>query len=315
MIELISVIVPVYNVQTYLDRCIQSIVGQDYQNLEIILVENGSSDCSMALCCKWAEQDARIRVLSVQDNHGVSAARNLGMESARGDLWMFVDSDDYLPPDAVQILYDRMKEDKSDLVMGKHLHAVADGSATDKMCSWMTDCVLSPEEILENPTGQEFPVCLWGKLYRRSVWEEIVLPPLVCGEDLWVFPQILARCQRVSVTEQVVYFYFQHLSSVMHQKGEIRKKDEFLATMHMVGCVLEKGYLLAARRWLSRAIYQGMEISDRKAAKWILCQNLNAGEIKTLCCGMSLKQRILIVSMFIPGFFSVIQWITGRNRK
>lgn len=102
--ELISVIVPVYNVESYLDRCISSIVQQTYQNLEIILVDDGSTDRSGAICDAWQQKDKRIRVIH-KKNGGVSSSRNTGMEQAQGRFWGFVDSDDYIAPDMYEYLY------------------------------------------------------------------------------------------------------------------------------------------------------------------------------------------------------------------
>lgn len=102
--ELISLIVPVYNVETYLDRCISSIVKQTYKNLEIILVDDGSTDRSGTMCDAWMQKDKRIRVIH-KKNGGLSSARNAGIEMAHGKFWGFIDSDDYIAPDMYEYLY------------------------------------------------------------------------------------------------------------------------------------------------------------------------------------------------------------------
>ena len=110
----ISVIVPVYKVEAFLDRCVQSIVSQSYKNLEIILVDDGSPDNCPSLCDAWAAKDSRIKVIH-KENGGLSDARNAGMAIATGELMGFVDSDDWIAPGMYQHLYDRMKEDNSDI--------------------------------------------------------------------------------------------------------------------------------------------------------------------------------------------------------
>ena len=110
----ISVIVPVYKVEPYLDKCVSSIVNQTHKNLEIILVDDGSPDNCPAMCDAWAEKDSRIRVMH-KTNGGLSDARNAGMAVATGELMAFVDSDDWIVPDMYEYLYQRLTEDNSDI--------------------------------------------------------------------------------------------------------------------------------------------------------------------------------------------------------
>ena len=112
--ELISIVVPVYKVEPYLDKCVSSIVNQTYKNLEIILVDDGSPDNCPVMCDAWAEKDNRIRVIH-KPNGGLSDARNAGMSAATGELIAFVDSDDWIAPDMYEKLYHRLTEDGSDI--------------------------------------------------------------------------------------------------------------------------------------------------------------------------------------------------------
>ena len=120
MEPLISVVIPVYKVEPYLDKCICSVVNQTYRKLEIILVNDGSPDRCPQMCDKWALIDSRIRVIH-KENGGLGYARNDGIESSNGEFIMFVDSDDYLSLDAIQCLYERMIADGSDMAVGKHV--------------------------------------------------------------------------------------------------------------------------------------------------------------------------------------------------
>ena len=112
--ELISIIVPVYRVEPYLDRCVQSIVDQTYQNLEIILVDDGSPDNCPAMCDAWAAKDSRVKVIH-KENGGLSDARNAGLAAAAGEYIGFVDSDDWISPDMYRLLYENMAEHGSDV--------------------------------------------------------------------------------------------------------------------------------------------------------------------------------------------------------
>ena len=144
--EKISVIVPVYEVEAYLDRCVQSIVDQTYTNLEIVLVDDGSPDNCGAMCDAWAEKDSRIRVIH-QENGGLSAARNAGLAVATGDLIGFVDSDDYVSGDMYQLLWENMKTEGSDIAVCGVQMVYDDGTLgqpfTKEGC-----CVLRGEEVL-----------------------------------------------------------------------------------------------------------------------------------------------------------------------
>ena len=110
----ISVIIPVYKVEEYINRCIKSVVNQTYDNLEIILVDDGSPDNCPVICDKWAEKDSRIKVIH-KNNGGLSDARNMGMKIASGELIGFIDSDDWISKEMYQLLYENMKENESDI--------------------------------------------------------------------------------------------------------------------------------------------------------------------------------------------------------
>lgn len=113
--KLVSVVIPVYNVENYLNDCVKSVVNQTYQNLEIILVDDGSTDSSPQMCDQYAKQDNRIKVIH-QENSGVAIARNVGIKNASGSYLYFLDSDDYLVPNAIQIMYDTIEKEKSEIV-------------------------------------------------------------------------------------------------------------------------------------------------------------------------------------------------------
>ena len=119
--KLISVIVPVYNSEKYVNRCIDSILNQTYENLEVILIDDGSSDGSLKICESWAEKDNRIKILK-QKNSGVSSARNLGIENASGDYVAFVDNDDWLRPEMYETMLSLAEKEKSDVTVCKFIN-------------------------------------------------------------------------------------------------------------------------------------------------------------------------------------------------
>lgn len=207
--ERISVIVPVYKVEPYLDRCITSIVQQTYSDLEIILVDDGSPDGCPAICDRWAEKDDRIQVIH-KENGGVSSARNAGLEVATGQLVMFVDSDDFLSEDAVTCLAELYTKYRAQLVSGSYRLL--------KIANRHIDYVHSGEKCL---SGQEFfdhaPSVFtellhgaWAKLYETQVIREHSLrfPEGVrFGEDFSFLLSYLACIRSVAYTPKIIYFY------------------------------------------------------------------------------------------------------------
>ena len=144
---LISVIVPVYKVEAYLDRCVQSIVDQTYRNLEIILVDDGSPDNCPAMCDAWAEKDSRIRVIH-KENGGLSDARNAGMAVTAGEFVGFVDSDDSIAPEMYQMLLERMNADGSDIAACGVEMVFEDGSPA-RLLTKSGNCILNRDAAME----------------------------------------------------------------------------------------------------------------------------------------------------------------------
>lgn len=168
----ISVIVPVYKVEPYLDKCISSIVNQTYKNLEIILVDDGSPDNCPAMCDAWAEKDSRIRVLH-QRNQGGGAARNAGLDLASGSLIAFVDSDDYIVPDMYAHLY-TLLEQSVDIAECSYVEVVGDDAVF--ACGYETHSYTVQEAMEEHIRDRVFRQLIWNKLYRRHVMDGIRFP-------------------------------------------------------------------------------------------------------------------------------------------
>lgn len=212
----ISVIVPVYNVEKYLDRCVQSIVDQTYTNLEIILVDDGSPDNCPAMCDAWAEKDSRIKVIH-KENGGGGAARNEGLKIAAGEYIAFVDSDDYISPRIYEYLIGLFDEE-TDIAECGFITTWEDNAdfdlpenGNDVLCC---DRVSAMGKTIENKC---FRQVIWNKLYRRSVVEGIFFPPgKSIDDEFWTYKAIGgARLLKSSPTR--LYAYRQQDNSVMHQ--------------------------------------------------------------------------------------------------
>ena len=225
-LPLISVIVPVYRVENYLDRCIRSIAGQTYSNLEILLVDDGSPDRSGEICDRWAERDSRIRVMH-QQNAGAGAARNTALDTARGEIIAFVDSDDYLAPDMYTHLYGLLNTGAD---IAECSYVLTEGD--DAQFGGETQGIqyYTPQEaMLTHIWDTAFQQVIWNKLYRRQMVAQIRFPVGQKIDDEFFTYQVLGNAKRLARSERVCYAYRQQPDSVMHQKFSLRQVQSLAA--------------------------------------------------------------------------------------
>ncbi len=221
-LPLISVIVPVYKVEAYLDKCISSITEQTYRNLEILLVDDGSPDGSSAICDVWAARDARVKVLH-KENGGGGQARNAALEIAQGGLIAFVDSDDYIAPDMFSYLYGLL-EDGADIAECGFTVTEDDSARfpqeTPAVTTW------NPRDAMaEHIRDTIFRQLIWNKLYRREVIGEIRFPVGTKIDDEFFTYRVLSRAKRLVHSDRVCYAYRQQPGSVMHEYNPNRYRD------------------------------------------------------------------------------------------
>lgn len=209
---LISVIVPVYKVEPYLDKCISSIVNQTYKNLEIILVDDGSPDNCPAMCDAWAEKDSRIRVLH-QRNQGGGAARNAGLDLTSGSLIAFVDSDDYIAPDMYAHLYELLKSG-ADIAECSYVEVA--GNDAVFACGYETRSYTAQEAMAEHIQDRVFRQLIWNKLYRRQMADGVRFPANKKIDDEFFTYRALGNANTLIHSTKVCYAYRQQPESVMH---------------------------------------------------------------------------------------------------
>ena len=221
--ELISIIVPVYKAEKYLAACLNSLIHQEYQNIEIILIVDGSPDNSLAICREFAAKDARLQVID-QENQGVSAARNRGIELARGRYITFVDSDDYLAPDYLTVLYRDMVEQDVDVACCD-LIEVMNGKQVENQLIRIRRSrrIGTEEELFESLTLPEEP--FWSnvtlKLYKAEFVKQCRFKPLRYGEDLVFFFDLCTTLKpRLYLNTYQGYYYIRNEDSATISSGE-----------------------------------------------------------------------------------------------
>ena len=221
--DLVSIVVPVYNAEKYVDRCIESILGQSYTNIEVIIIDDSSKDNSLAICRKYSEQDKRVKVFS-KENKGVSAARNLGIEKARGEYLMFADADDYIDKDMVGDMLGLLKENGADIAVSGWIYeddtvminhpikhegnVAADRNTAIHMIQTRSD---------------EYCGYLWNKLFRSSM---IKSNNIRLDEDLRIMEDLLfcirafLKAEKTVFTPEAYYHYYHHTDNATGNIGQ-----------------------------------------------------------------------------------------------
>lgn len=273
--SLISVIVPIYNVEMYLDNCIESIVTQKYNNLEIILVDDGSTDKSLNLCNIWSSQDSRIKVIH-KENGGLSDARNAGLQIAQGEFIAFVDSDDWIEDSFLQKLYLAILQSNADIAECS-VRFVDEGGKTIKERNVKTGCkTLKKMEalqalILENGVYQT----VWNKLYKRSVINNIFFEVGRCNEDeFWTY-KVIDNAASMILVNYPLYNYRQRESSIMGKGYTIKRLDGVLARFQRIEYLKKYKPLYDLSRqqfvidclWNLQSVYIYLSGNEKKQAK------------------------------------------------
>ncbi len=224
---LVSVIIPVYNTESYLAKCLDSVLGQSYHNLDVIVVDDGSTDSSPEILRQYAAKDSRIRVFT-QPNSGQSVARNTALDALKPETEFvsFMDSDDYLPSKAISSLKECLEQQEADMVCGLNDKVAPDGTILST----------SPQTIIgENNTISraemfgllaKHPISkygyVWARLYRRHVFESVRFPVGKVYEDS-ICHRIYGACNRIAFLNEVVYHYLKRPGSVVNSGCDIRK--------------------------------------------------------------------------------------------
>lgn len=221
---LISVIVPVYKVEAYLARCVDSILAQTLADFELWLVNDGSPDGCPAMCDAYAAKDSRVRVVH-QENGGLSSARNAALERFTGQYVCFVDSDDYIAPDALETMYAALTETGSDVAVGNMRAFDENGELRDFYAPVKERAVLEGEEMLSTLNQP----CAPNRLYRAEIYRTLRFPVGRLYEDVFVYHQVLARCKKIVLTGKTGYYYLIRSDSIMHSRYDIRFTDIIFA--------------------------------------------------------------------------------------
>ena len=218
--DIISVIIPVYNVEPYLERCVLSVINQTYKLLDIILINDGSTDRSGVICDRLKEIDNRIKVFH-KENGGLSDARNFGIERAKGTYFFFLDSDDWITKDAIETLYRLLNKHHADLAVGSFEKTSQSNHIISKVTEQVR--VLDSEQALYALCSNEKTlfVTAWGKLFHHELFNDIRYPLGKVHEDEFTTYKNYYNAKKIVVTNQPLLFYFMRDSSIMKSRSKL----------------------------------------------------------------------------------------------
>ena len=228
MNKLISVIIPVFNVEKYLERCIKSIINQTYKNLEILLINDGSTDKSIEICHRYLEFDSRIILLN-KENGGLSSARNLGIDKAKGEYISFVDSDDFIHELMYETLVSNLEKNDCDISIIESFDVIEDKDFIFELKNTNNSIVYSKEEAIANYLDGNF-IPAWGKLYRKELFESIRFPIGILNEDEAIMIRVFDSCTRNIVYQDIkLYFYLRRKSgSITSTKKNLKNNIDWI---------------------------------------------------------------------------------------
>ncbi|HFI0026578.1 TPA: glycosyltransferase family 2 protein [Streptococcus suis] len=215
MKDLVSIIVPIYNVEKFLPRCIESICNQTYENIEILLINDGSTDGSEQICMDFMKRDSRIRYF-LKENGGLSDARNYGIERACGKYLAFIDSDDFVESDFILRLYDALVQQNASVAIAGFSKVDENGTILKKELLENEELVLTGREVckkLHSEKGQVFVVA-WNKLYKKELFSNVQYAKGKIHEDEYIAYQLFYDLDRIAVVNDSLYYYVERQESI-----------------------------------------------------------------------------------------------------
>lgn len=311
-IELISIIIPMYNVLPYIKRCIESILMQTYNNFEVIIVDDGSTDGSDIVCINFAKADKRIRYIRIE-NSGVSVARNVGVDNAKGSFLMFVDSDDYIDRNLLKVIYAIQVKYNCDLVK---FNSTITSIYKDEMDHYTENVTIynSEEALHEYFYGNEvkLKVQVWSGLYKKELFNHINFPKRKNYEDSYITPIVLGRSTKTVYIDYPGYFYFMRSNSIMHSalnEEKIAAYDLYRFLYFNINTDDIELKNLLVQKWVYQFIYvyrllkkEGKHLNQQKY--WL---KRIYGELRSDC------KKLLGMSLSITCRFQLILFLVSPN--
>ena len=297
----LSIVVPVYNVEQYLEKCISSILKQSFRDFELILVDDGSSDKSGVLCDEYAKKDKRIRTIH-QDNAGLSAARNTGIDAAAGEYITFVDSDDWIEPDTYEKAVGFLQRNQLEIVCFDFY--TERNNKKNYRPMYDKDMVFTGNEALNEILKEKIDNSAWDKLCLKNLFNDLHYPVGRVFEDVALTYKVLAKASRIGYLKQPLYHYVKRKTSIIGTSFSAQKRwDRFLAHQERLRFA-EKMNLEAYESCRALAVRQALSVltahyvDDSLVKKQVqqVCDFISQHEKILDCRFISLKIRLLLMA-------------------
>lgn len=315
-----SIILPVYNVEDYVEQSIQSILKQTHPHFELIIVNDGSTDTSGEICEEYAREDGRIHLIH-QENQGLSMARNNGLEVATGDYILFVDSDDYIHRDLLSVLYGHLRKHDAAVSVCDYLAVAEDEKESNYETSvydttyQVLDSLEAVSEIVEKSQARMIIAC--GKLYEKELFNQVRYPQGKYHEDEFVTYRLFYQAQKIVVTDAQLYFYRQRSESITGNRYSLKRLDKLEGLKEAISFFEEQGekelaiharvrYLLAIQISYYKLTY---EMADQKRVLDALTEEYRKHYKLLQATGakLSVFQAITLRAFYVlPKFYSFI---------
>lgn len=263
----ISVIIPVHNTQDYLPKCMESVLGQTMHDIEIILVENASTDNSLELCHKYAASDSRVKVIH-SDVGDLSSARNTGLDLATSEYVSFIDSDDTIEPETYETLYGFLKSNDLDLVYFNHVQIFDDRPPKYTFRETGDAIVLTPKRLLMKQFMHKAPVHACTMVVRRKLFDNLRFPEFMYYEDRAFTYLLINSCQKVGYIDKAFYNYYQRSGSIVHTRSWKHYYDYAHAEKKRLEFIIHSDLFTSAeKKRVSKYIAEGFLSKLRSANK------------------------------------------------
>lgn len=305
----VSIIIPVYNVEKYIARCLDSVINQTYQNLEIIVVNDVTPDNSMAIVDEYAARDSRIRIVNNPRNMGLMMTRKSGYSVVRGDYLTFLDSDDYLPLNAIELLVTKAQSTNADIVSGNVKFIKKEG----------------PEEILKNrlPYGndaegvykamlcQQFPHILCSKLFKASLFlqhEYVSYENMINAEDVCLFYQIVGNCKHIECVTESVYYYMENPSSATHNRFSLAQIRSIVRAnkVRLQSCAPYPELVPLADRYVTNILVSLYNLGHKRMD---ITKILQEEEMEQYCSFSHILQTLTLRDLFVIAKSKIASYI------
>lgn len=235
---LITIVIPVYNVENYLHKCVNSVINQTYSNLEIILVDDGSPDKCGQICDEYKKKDNRIKVIH-KKNGGLSDARNAGIDIAKGKYISFIDSDDYVDIDYIEFLYNQISKYNVSISICSHRVLYDTGKIIEKQTNEVS--LLDSKKVLERILYDEgIDLSAWAKLYDINLFKDIRYPKGRLYEDSATTYLLIDKSNKIAIASKSKYNYVIRRNSITNNKFTIKKMDLIISTEEMANYIVKK---------------------------------------------------------------------------